>query len=216
MKIIISESAASKAIAKGSRVAVRQGSDYWLATVTRKTADGAAVLYDEGSKGTTSQRSMTHLADTQRKIAKPLTKADIEAIKEKMKAAAAKEKARADKAAAKVVAPVKATRSKVVAPAPIKAARVVKVAPKPVEKAATPVKATRVRTTKAAPIENVKPELTTEEKLSDLRAHLAQIARDEHEDYRRAPLTKERKDWYNQRRQSIKKQIDDLTAAKAS
>lgn len=42
MKILVSLSA-KEGIVKGSRVAVRQGSNYWLAAVTRKSADNASV-----------------------------------------------------------------------------------------------------------------------------------------------------------------------------
>lgn len=82
MKVLISLSA-KDAIAKNSRVAVRQGSDYWLATVTRRSSDTVNVQYDEGTKGTATLRSLTHLPDGTKSIKKPLTKEQVAVLKAK-------------------------------------------------------------------------------------------------------------------------------------
>lgn len=70
----------ASSITKGSRVAVRQGKDYWVATVTRKGVEQSSVQYDEGTKGIATNRSMTHLPDNARKITKPLTKDQVVSI----------------------------------------------------------------------------------------------------------------------------------------
>ena len=87
-------------IIKGSRIAVRQGKDYWLATVTRRSSDGTVSLqYDEGTKDSgVSLRTATHLPDGTKASKKPLTKEQVQVLVEKGKAAAAKLKAAAEKA----------------------------------------------------------------------------------------------------------------------
>ena len=95
MKVLLSLSARA-GIVKGSRVAVRQGSWYWLGTVTRKGAADADVQYDEGSKGKASLRSLTHLPDSAKTLRKPQTKEQIDAIKEKAKAASVTKVVKAD------------------------------------------------------------------------------------------------------------------------
>lgn len=103
MRILVSLSGKEQ-IVKGSRIALRQGKDYWLATVTRRSSDGTVSLqYDEGTKDSgVSLRSATHLPDGTKASKKPLTKEQVTVIVEKGKAAAAKQKAVADKASAKV------------------------------------------------------------------------------------------------------------------
>ena len=92
MRIFISLSG-KELIVKGSRVAVRHGKDYWLATVNKRGADGTiAITYDEGTKDPSlSLRSgVTHLPDGTKASKKPLTREQVHAIVLKVKADASK------------------------------------------------------------------------------------------------------------------------------
>lgn len=96
MRVFISLSGKEQ-IVKGSRVSVRHGKEYWLATVNKRGTDGTiAITYDEGTKDPSlSLRSgVTHLPDGTKTSKKPLTREQVHAIIEKSKAAAAKEKAK--------------------------------------------------------------------------------------------------------------------------
>ena len=118
MKVLISLSA-KEAIAKNSRVAVRQGSDYWLATVTRRSADTVNVQYDEGTKGTATLRSLTHLPDGTKSIKKPLTKEQVAVLKAKA-APVKKEPVKKAKAAPVKKEPVKKAKAEPVKKEPVK------------------------------------------------------------------------------------------------
>ena len=139
MRIFVSLSA-KEGIVKGSRVAVRQGSDYWIATVTRKGATDASVQYDEGTKGSTSLRSMTHLPDGFKQTKKPLTKEQIEAIK-----------AKAQKAAKAEPAPAKTRGTRAAKAEPAKTStRAAKAEPAKTSTRATKVKVEAVKETPSA------------------------------------------------------------------
>lgn len=205
MRIFISLSGKEQII-KGSRIAVRQGKDYWLATVTRRSSDGTVSLqYDEGTKDSgVSLRTATHLPDGTKASKKPLTKEQVQVLVEKGKAAAAKLKAAAEKAklASKtttktvVKPPVKATTKAVVKPPAVKA---------PVAKT-EPVAKTRTKTAKVAETPAEKKET-----LSDLHAQLQQLDRDEMADNKRGRVSEERKAQTSRARALIQAKIKKLT-----
>lgn len=187
MRVFVSLSGKEQ-IVKGSRIAIRQGKDYWLATVTRRSSDGTVSLqYDEGTKDSgVSLRSATHLPDNAKTSKKPLTKEQVAVIVEKGKAAAAKLKAAAEKAKAKPVSPIK-TKTTVKPSAPKEpAAKAVK------EPAAKAVK---------------------KETLSDLHDRLRQLDEDRRADNKRAPLSDANKKWYDEARKAITEKIKKLSPA---
>lgn len=191
MRIFVSLSGKEQ-IVKGSRIAIRQGKDYWLATVTRRSSDGTVSLqYDEGTKDSgVSLRSATHLPDNAKTSKKPLTKEQVAVIVEKGKAAAAKLKAAAEKAKTKPVSPIKTKTT--VKPS----------APAPKEPAAKAVKEPAAKAVK-------------KETLSDLHDRLRQLDEDRRADNKRAPLSAADKKWYDEARKAITEKIKKLSPAPA-
>lgn len=188
MRILVSLSGKEQ-IVKGSRVAIRQGKDYWLATVTRRSSDGTVSLqFDEGTKDTgVSLRSATHLPDGTKTRKKPLTKEQVQAIVEKGMAAAAKMK------------PVKPpVRPKAVSPVSVKVVR-------PVAKKVPPAP-------KQSKVPAPNPVVTKKvETLSDLREQLRQLEWAERADNKRGILYEERRKGYREQDRAIREKIKKLS-----
>lgn len=191
MRILVSLSSDKELIVKGSRIAVRHSKDYWLATVTRRKSDGTvSVTYDEGTKdpGLSLRSGVTHLPDNTRMTKKPLTKEQVQAIVEKGKAAAAKEKAKVKP----TVKPPVTVKPKIVAP--------VKVVRPSTPKVVTPK-------TPAQPPLN-QPKIET---LSELRDYLRQLEWEERADNKRGHIPEERKKWFLEQAHITREKIKKLS-----
>lgn len=202
MRIFISLSGKEQII-KGSRIAVRQGKDYWLATVTRRSSDGTVSLqYDEGTKDSgVSLRTATHLPDGTKASKKPLTKEQVQVLVEKGKAAAAKLKAAAEKAK-----PASKTTTKTIVKLPAKTAT------KTVVK--TPVAKTATKAVVKTPAAKTEPAAKTrakKETLSDLHEQLQQLDRDEQAENKRGRIPDDRKAQLESSRAAIRAKIKKLT-----